>query len=236
MNNLINIKSNGEGKQLVSARELYLGLGLNKSNWSRWYPVNIEKSEFFKENADWVGVRHYDEGNETMDFVITLDFAKHIAMMARTSKSHEYRNYFIKCEEKAKNQKQLSPMEQLRLQYQVIEQHEEKLTNIESKIEKLENTMTIDYAQQEELNSLAKKVVVQALGGYGTPAYKELNKKAFSAIWKDYKRVMQVNSYKNTAVKKLEKGRALLNDWKPNRELELMIKGANSQLSYEEVM
>ncbi|WMJ79569.1 antA/AntB antirepressor family protein [Clostridium sp. MB40-C1] len=105
MSSLIKITTNEEdGTQLVSAKELYLGLGLNKSNWARWYPANIEKNDFFEKNVDWVGVRHTDEGNGTMDFAITLDFAKHIAMMARTSKSHEYRNYFIECEKKIKEQ------------------------------------------------------------------------------------------------------------------------------------
>lgn len=47
MKELIKINTNEEGKQLVSARELYLGLGLNKSNWSRWYPTNITKNDFF---------------------------------------------------------------------------------------------------------------------------------------------------------------------------------------------
>lgn len=41
-------------------------------------------------------------GNETKDYAVTIDFAKHIAMMARTNKSHEYRNYFINCEKIAK--------------------------------------------------------------------------------------------------------------------------------------
>ena len=36
-------------------------------------------------------------GNEIQDFAISLEFAKHIAMMARTEKSHEYRNYFLEC-------------------------------------------------------------------------------------------------------------------------------------------
>lgn len=34
-------------------------------------------------------------GNETKDYAISIEFAKHIAMMARTNKSHEYRKYFI---------------------------------------------------------------------------------------------------------------------------------------------
>lgn len=91
-----------DGKQLVSARELYLGLGLNKTQWSRWYKTNIEKNDFFKENVDWARVRLDVEGNEVNDFAISIEFAKHIAMMARTEKSHEYRNYFIECEKKLK--------------------------------------------------------------------------------------------------------------------------------------
>lgn len=124
----------------------------------------------------------------------------------------------------------LSPIDQLRLQYQVIEQHEEKLNQVESKVTILENNMTIDYSQQLELNELAKKKVVAILGGKDAPAYKELNKKAFSQIWKDYKRIVQVNSYRNTAIKDLNFGRKVIIDWNPSRELELMIKGCNSQL------
>lgn len=113
MNDLIKITTNNQGKQVVSARELYLGLGLNKTQWARWYQTNIKNNDFFSENYDWIGVRHNVEGNEVQDFAISLEFAKHIAMMARTPKSHEYRNYFIRCEEKLKeselNTSQLSP-------------------------------------------------------------------------------------------------------------------------------
>lgn len=102
-NELIKIKRNEEGQQLVSARELYLGLGLSKTQWSRWFKKNILKNEFFKKNIDYVGVRHDVEGNDVQDFAITLEFAKHITMMARTEKSHEYRNYFIECEKELKS-------------------------------------------------------------------------------------------------------------------------------------
>lgn len=95
-------------------------------------------------------------------------------------------------------------------------------------IEKIKNEMTIDYAQQEELRTIANKKVVETLG-YGSPAYKELSKKAFSTIWNDYKKALNVNSYRNTAIEKFEDGKCFLNIWKPNRELELMILGANSQ-------
>ena len=224
---LIKVTTNEDGKQLVSAKELYLGLGLNKAVWARWFNTNIVKNDFFKEGIDWIGVQQYVEGNETTDFAISLEFAKHLAMMARTGKSHQYRNYFIECEKKAND-----PYINISPELKSILMLDKKTLEIDNRVTKLENTMTIDYSQQEELNSLARKVVVQALGGKDTPAYKELNKKAFSQIWKDYKRVLGVDSYKNTAVKDLDFARNILSDWKPNRELELMIKGANSQIRF----
>ena len=106
MNELMILKISEEGKETVSAKELYLGLGLNETNWSKWYQNNIENNEFFKENVDWallvMMTSVNKRGNFGKDFEISLEFAKHIAMMARTEKSHQYRNYFIRCEEKAK--------------------------------------------------------------------------------------------------------------------------------------
>lgn len=118
MNELIKIQTNEQGQQLVSARELYLGLGLDKSQWSRWYKKNIQENEFFLENNDWVVLDTMTTtekgGQVAKNFAISLDFAKHIAMMARTEKSHEYRNYFIQCERKLKehsNTPMLSPLQ-----------------------------------------------------------------------------------------------------------------------------
>lgn len=92
MNELIKITEKN-GKQVVSAKELYLGLGLDKSNWSRWSKVNIEEDKFFNESEDWARLKD-DSDNQLVtnpnkvsyDYVITLDFAKHLAMMARTEK------------------------------------------------------------------------------------------------------------------------------------------------------
>lgn len=82
-----------------------------------------------------------------------------------------------------------------------------KQQKMDERITKLENNTTIDYSQQEDLRELANKKIVAILGGTDAPAYRELNKKVFSNFWRDYKRKLNVNSYKNTLVKDYDIGR-----------------------------
>lgn len=146
-NELIKIKTNENGEQLVSAKELYLGLGLNKAVWSRWYKSNIQENEFFKENIDWTGVQHDVEGNETMDFAISLEFAKHIAMMTRTTKSHEYRNYFIQCEKILKeNTKLISSQQDIKELKNTLDDFK-RLTEDAKKMYKPSHKMKLDYSK-----------------------------------------------------------------------------------------
>ena len=87
-----------DGNQVVSAKELYLFLQLDKSNYTRWSKKNIVENVFARENEDWEGFVIMTNGNETMDYALTIDFAKRLAMMARTEKGEQARRYFIECE------------------------------------------------------------------------------------------------------------------------------------------
>jgi phage anti-repressor protein len=88
----------------MSARELYLGLGLASKHWSKWARVNIEENSYFLQGVDFIQLSlkgNGDNPNPTKDFAVSIRFGKHIAMQAKTKKSHEYRDYFIECEKKA---------------------------------------------------------------------------------------------------------------------------------------
>lgn len=50
--------------------------------------------------------------------------------------------------------------------------------NHEERIEKLENTLTIDYGQQKYISDLVSKVVIEVLGGKKSNAYDEIGKRA----------------------------------------------------------
>lgn len=228
MKELIKINTNEEGKQLVSARELYLGLGLNKAVWSRWYKTNILENDFFKKNLDWVGVQHDVEGNEVQDFAISLDFAKHIAMMARTEKLHEYRNYFIECEKKVNQLPQLSK------ELQAIFALDGKQQKLESEVKDLKDNMPLFQVDCKELQAIVRKKGIEVLGGKDKPSYKDnsIRGKVYSDIQHQLKREFGVTRYE--AIKRSQLGIAteIVNNYKVPTVLAEEIEQLNNQLQF----
>jgi hypothetical protein len=51
-------------------------------------------------------VRHNVEGNEVVSAMVTIDTAKHLAMVSRSKKAHEIREYFIEVEKRFREQSQ----------------------------------------------------------------------------------------------------------------------------------
>lgn len=107
-----------------------------------------------------------------------------------------------------------------------------KQQEMDSRITKLENTMTIDYGQQKDIKALVAKKVISVLGGSDAPAYKNktVSKKAFSQLHRWLRNVFEVNSYINIAVKDFERAKEIIPQWEPTEELQLMIKGTNAQM------
>ncbi|NWK12619.1 Rha family transcriptional regulator [Clostridium cadaveris] len=230
MKELISIK-NHEGEMVVTSREIAENFEKDHKNVIRDIENLIGQLKIEHTPKYFIQAEYQHEQNKQTykEYLLTRDGFTLLAMGFTGSKAIEWKLKYIdafnKMEQALKN-----PFKNMSKELKAIFALDDKTQELDERIGKLENNMTIDYAQQEELNTLAKKVVVKTLGGVDAPAYKELNKKAFSQFWKDYKTILQVNSYKNTAVKDFVFARKVMVDWKPSRELELMIKGANSQI------
>lgn len=231
MKQLIKVE-NHEGEMVVTSREV-------AENFEKRHDSVLRDIENLIANVGspqncgnlFIETKYQHEQNKQTykEYLLTRDGFTLLAMGFTGGKAIEWKLKYIdafnKMEQALKN-----PFKNMSKELKAIFALDDKTQELDERIGKLENNMTIDYAQQEELNTLAKKVVVKTLGGVDAPAYKELNKKAFSQFWKDYKTILQVNSYKNTAVKDFVFARKVMVDWKPSRDLELMIKGANSQI------
>ncbi|MBD2752629.1 antA/AntB antirepressor family protein [Spirosoma validum] len=98
MTELISITTNEQGVSIVSARELFEFLGLDKTHWSRWSKKNIVDNPFASEGTDWTGFAIMANGNQTSDYAISIDFAKKLSMKAPTEKGEQVRQYFIEAE------------------------------------------------------------------------------------------------------------------------------------------
>lgn len=98
MQELIRIKVEND-KQLVSARDLYKGLEI-KTRFSLWVNQNFKS---FEENQDFMSVvTTTDMPNggtkRIQDYILTIDMAKELCMISKTSKGREVRKYFIQVE------------------------------------------------------------------------------------------------------------------------------------------
>ena len=98
MNELIKINSDGK----TTARELYDFLQLAGSQFSRWAKKNIEQNEFYTQGIDWWGFDIVSNGNETKDYHLTIDFAKHLCMLSRSERGKQARCYFVEIENRYK--------------------------------------------------------------------------------------------------------------------------------------
>lgn len=103
MNQLIKVTVKGD-QQLVSARELHNKLEV-KTRFSLWVKQNFKH---FREGIDFEGVvtttpfnPNYPDGKqqEIQDYALTIEMAKHLAMMSGTEKGYQVRDYFIKVEQ-----------------------------------------------------------------------------------------------------------------------------------------
>lgn len=79
-------------KKDINARELYLKLGLDKSNWSRWIKRNILNNTIFVKDIHWEEKSLIINGNEVLDFLITKDFAIYIINSTKTVDSENKYN------------------------------------------------------------------------------------------------------------------------------------------------
>lgn len=195
----------------------------------RWLNGNIIENEFFKENIDWTKVSLEVTGNLTTDFAISIEFAKHIAMMARTEKSHQYRNYFIECEKKAKN-----PFPQLSKELQAIFILDERTQRIEKEIEDIKENSMINNYECEQVQNAVKKKGSGILGGKNSAAYqnRSVRTKVYTDIQFTLKRNFGITSYKALKRKQLDKALQIIEEYKVPVVLEDKINELNNQIKF----
>lgn len=126
-------------------------------------------------------------------------------------------NYFVPA-------KQLSQVDMMRIQLGMIDNHEDRITN-------LENNMTLDYGQQRVLEDAVNKTVIDVLGSKESNAYKEIGKKVFAECNRDLKHYFNVNARNNVPKKKFDEAVEYAKNWKPCTNTMMLICNHNAQMN-----
>lgn len=99
MNELINVTLNDNHEPVVSGRQLHEVLDV-KTKYADWFNRMIDYG--FAENQDFLLLKNEQQtgrgGHNRVDHIIKLDMAKEIAMIQRTERGKQVRQYFIQVE------------------------------------------------------------------------------------------------------------------------------------------
>ncbi|WIF95052.1 ORF6C domain-containing protein [Caminicella sporogenes] len=172
------------------------------------------------------------------EFKITKKGFQLLAMGFNGQKALEWKikyiNAFELMEQQIKEQslqiKKLSPMEQLKLQYQVLDEHEKRLND-------LENNMPLFNIECKELQALVRKKGIEVLGGYRSPAYcnNSIRGKVYSDIQRQLKREFGVSRYEAIKRSQFELAKQVILDYKAPLVLVEEIEACNNQIQFQEV-
>ena len=184
-NDLVPVYITDKGEKVVNGRELYSALQ-SKQDFSTWVKKRLNECDA-KENKDFVRFHEKMEGNNAtmIEYIILLDTAKEMAMLERNAKGKQVRRYFIKVDEKYKEEKSTPLTLQKQIQtiakgtdelYQRVDEVKEEVSTVKAEVEEIKNDLPLLPIEADEVSNAVKKRVVEVLGGKESPAYKNREK------------------------------------------------------------
>lgn len=194
----------------------------------------IAQSDFFQEST------YQNSQNKTQPcYNVTKKGCEFIANKLTGIKGTEftakYINRFHDMEDAIKSGYNLS---ELSPELQAIFSHDKKIQIVEQRVDKLENTMNIDYAQQKQLKDFVSEVVVNALGGRSARAYThkdengvKIRPRVYSRLWHDFYDYFNINAYANLPRVRFDEALEYINRWQPPTNMQLEIGKINREVA-----
>lgn len=130
--------------------------------------------------------------------------------------------------------KPLSAMELLKLQYQAIEEQDQKIEEVRGDLNAFKEDIPLFTVECEEISRAVKRIGTRVLGGHGSKAYndKSLRAKVYSDIHRQLKREFDVNSYKAIKRRYLNNAIDIVENYSLTIALNEEVQLMNSQVSF----
>ena len=101
--NIVPRQFEGETIQTVNARELHKGLEVS-TQFKDWIARRIAEYSFIEGKDFCSFLSESSGGRPSKEYAVSIDMAKELAMVERTPKGRDARQYFIECERRIKQQ------------------------------------------------------------------------------------------------------------------------------------
>ena len=216
---LIKIRTNENGEQLVSGRELHEFLEV-KDNYTDWFKRMATYG--FDENVDFIGLSEKSDklgGRPRVDHAMTLDMAKEISMIQRTEKGKQARRYFIDVEKQYKETQKRLPNTREAIQQLLLEGVEEvnqRVDIMEERLSNVEENAKLDTGDYNVISKRVKKRVYEVARAYGLNVKQS---KLLSPLFKDINgginRLAGVDARTQLRNKHYQLVMEFINDWEP---------------------
>jgi phage anti-repressor protein len=112
-----------DNKKFVSAKDLYTGLELNVSHYSRWAKKHIIESKSKYKDYSPLRANEKGKGNFSNDYLLSVNFAKFLCTTSGSEVAVEFVEYLISLENQKQDGFLLSHEEILALQEMVVASH-----------------------------------------------------------------------------------------------------------------
>ena len=141
----------GEEQQTVNARDLWKALG-SKQEFIHWVKDRLEG---FSIGEDFLTNLSKSHGRPKIEYTITLDVAKHLAMLERNEVGKKIRQYFIEVEKDARR-RMMNPTPEDRL-HAILDANGAKWI-----LDRLERCELLElYAPENEFGSIARSGLIR---------------------------------------------------------------------------
>lgn len=192
------VKVGEQNVNTVNARDLWKALE-SKQDFSTWIKNRIDKLGLV-ENRDYGLFHRFMEnlsgGRPAKEYIVTIDIAKHLAMIEMTDRGRQVREYFIECEKKL-NQKMLPQTykqaliellhaveenERLALENQIKQERIELLSHTGKGYTMTEIAKELNMKSANELNKKLAEMKVQYKSNGTWVMYSKYSKKGYEHI------------------------------------------------------
>lgn len=241
MNEVIEFYINEENEQSVSARDLHKALEV-KTRFNEWFTSNSKRFEQQVDFSYAVTTAHVGKGavREVDDYLMSIDMAKHIALMSGTDKGAEIRNYFIAAEKKLKQVmaqpiQPMTPMEMMETQFAILKEVKAENAELKTEFVELKESFGLPNVYAKRFTKSRNRRVIDVMGGYHGQAYN--NKKVRGAVYKEMANIIKghfmVDEYASIPLSRFDEAIQMVEAWTPSEVLQLAIDGSNAQTALE---